>query len=251
MKRFCSISRFLTRRPLSSSLRFPIQNHAVITTRIRPRWFGTETNSKPDDDDGGEEKKDKKKGTPIDDATAKKLAEGAKLQQKMWDTFMPDTNMSITHPAVAIMVVVVIAMQVFIIQQFGNQPVDENKLKADRLAERQRLREKEKVNLSVGGAPNEHVKSDGEELKFDPKSISPPEGENEQRHHLHMAKESIMQAEQLARHAGKSMEQLEKSMEELGRADRAAEIRQANDRTLLPLSKQNSKHFVIMPNIFL
>jgi len=181
------------------------------------------------------EPKDKEKVT-VDDEEAQKLADSAKMQQKMWDSFVPDGNMSITHPAVGVMFIAVIIIQVFYLSQFGKS-VDEVKLKQDRLAERQKLREKEKVHLAVGTRPNEISKLD-EGILDEGDKISATDMADldrrakDQRHHLHMAKESILQAKQLTRHVNKSMEQLESSMEHLGRSDRAAELRQANQRLI-------------------
>lgn len=71
------------------------------------------------------------------------------------------------------------------------------------------------------------VKVEGDVLQ----STQTDDNDQLQRHSIHMAKESILQAKQLSRHVSNSMQQLETSMEQLGRSDKASELRSANDRT--------------------
>lgn len=147
--------RFFRRLPTgvvsrSQIIRNRIQPHAVAGSRFRiKRCFATEKVEPKEDD------KKPKKEDGVDDATAKRLADAARTQQKMFDTFIPDGNMSITHPAVAVMICAIVIIQVFYLGQFGKAPVNEEKLREERMKEREKLREKEKVHLQVGAAPNE------------------------------------------------------------------------------------------------
>ena len=167
--------------------------------RPQVRWFATENASPGDKNGDGKSKsklKEKKPKDPgdkkgVDDETAEKLAQAARMQQRMWDNLVPDANMGLSHPMVPIMICAVLFIQVFYLSQFGKAPIDENQMKADRLKEREKMREKEKVNLKVGAVPGELVQPGGEVSFGNAKELQPPDlNVPDQQHSVHLAKES-------------------------------------------------------------